>query len=316
MQIAEEIDAVGGELNAFTAKEHTCYYAHVLDTDLPLAMDLRVPTWSFDATAAPSGTWRSSAAWSSRRSPCATTTPRTCSHDAFVEALLGDHPLGRPVLGTEESISGDEPDVAARRSTGAATRCRGWCSRRRATSRTARCCGTPAGCCATGSVGDRPPGGPRRRAGRGSPRPQKLVLHTDDTEQAHLMLGVRALDRHDERRWALGVLNTALGGGMSSRLFQEVRERRGLAYQVYSSVASYADTGHLSVYAGCQPDRLGSVAGVVHEVLADVARDGLTDAEVARAQGAAARQPRARSGGHAARGCRGSARASWPTAST
>jgi predicted Zn-dependent peptidase len=72
---------------------------------------------------------------------------------------------------------------------------------------------------------------------------------------------------------------------MSSRLFQEVRERRGLAYQVYSSVASYADTGHLSVYAGCQPDRLGSVAGVVHEVLDDVARNGLSADEVARAKG-------------------------------
>jgi predicted Zn-dependent peptidase len=133
-------------------------------------------------------------------------------------------------------------------------------------------------------VGDRPPGGPRAGRARVA-EPKRLVLHTDDTEQAHLMLGVRALARHDERRWVLGVLNAALGGGMSSRLFQEVRERRGLAYQVYSSVASYADTGHLSVYAGCQPDRLGSVASVVHEVLGDVARDGLADDEVARAKG-------------------------------
>jgi predicted Zn-dependent peptidase len=133
-------------------------------------------------------------------------------------------------------------------------------------------------------VGDRPPGGPRAGRARVA-APRKLVLHTDDTEQAHLMLGVRALDRHDERRWVLGVLNTALGGGMSSRLFQEIRERRGLAYQVYSSVASYAATGHLSVYAGCQPERLGAVAGVVHEVLGDVARSGLTEDEVARAKG-------------------------------
>jgi predicted Zn-dependent peptidase len=133
-------------------------------------------------------------------------------------------------------------------------------------------------------VGDRPPGRPRSGRARLAP-PRKMVLHTDDTEQAHLMLGVRALDRHDDRRWVLGALNAALGGGMSSRLFQEVRERRGLAYQVYSSVASYADTGHLSVYAGCLPDRLGSVADVVHEVLDDVARNGLTEAEVERAKG-------------------------------
>ncbi|MER6877154.1 pitrilysin family protein, partial [Amycolatopsis sp. NPDC000673] len=113
----------------------------------------------------------------------------------------------------------------------------------------------------------------------------KLALHPDDTEQAHVMLGFRALPRHDERRFTLSVLNAALGGGMSSRLFQEIRERRGLAYQVYSSVASYADLGHMSVYAGCQPERLGQVAGVIREVLDSVAADGLSDAEVARAKG-------------------------------
>ncbi|HEY2795607.1 MAG TPA: insulinase family protein, partial [Micromonosporaceae bacterium] len=86
-------------------------------------------------------------------------------------------------------------------------------------------------------------------------------------------------------RFTLGVLNAALGGGMSSRLFQEVRERRGLAYQVYSSLASYADTGMLSVYAGAHPDRLGAVAGVLRQVLADVAENGLTEAEVARGIG-------------------------------
>ena len=96
---------------------------------------------------------------------------------------------------------------------------------------------------------------------------------------------MRALDRHDERRFTLGVLNAALGGGMSSRLFQEIRETRGLAYQVYSSVASYSDTGHLSVYAGVQPDRLGEVATVIREVLGQVAAEGITDAEVARGKG-------------------------------
>ncbi len=99
------------------------------------------------------------------------------------------------------------------------------------------------------------------------------------------MLGVRTPGRHDDQRYTLSVLNAALGGGLSSRLFQEVRERRGLAYQVYSSVANYADAGHLDVYVGCQPDRLGEVAGVVGEVLAEVAENGLTDAEVARAKG-------------------------------
>ena len=99
------------------------------------------------------------------------------------------------------------------------------------------------------------------------------------------MVGVRTPGRHDERRYPLSVLNAVLGGGMSSRLFQEVRERRGLAYQVYSSVTAYADAGHLDVYVGCQPDRLGEVAGVVGEMLTELAEHGVTDAEVTRAKG-------------------------------
>jgi predicted Zn-dependent peptidase len=125
---------------------------------------------------------------------------------------------------------------------------------------------------------------PRRGRARISTKPQ-LALHTDDTEQAHVMLGMRTLSRHDERRFTLNVLNAALGGGMSSRLFQEIRERRGLAYQVYSSVSGYADTGHLSVYAGCQPERLGEVASVLRDVLGQVGKEGFSDAEVARAKG-------------------------------
>jgi predicted Zn-dependent peptidase len=93
------------------------------------------------------------------------------------------------------------------------------------------------------------------------------------------------LSRHDARRTALTVLNTALGGGPSSRLFQQIREQRGLAYSVYSSVAAYSDTGSFSVYAGCAPERLDEVAAVVHAVLTDVATNGLTPVEVARAQG-------------------------------
>jgi predicted Zn-dependent peptidase len=112
-----------------------------------------------------------------------------------------------------------------------------------------------------------------------------LLLHAEDTEQAHLMLGLRGLARQDPRRSALEVLNTALGGGMSSRLFQRVREQRGLAYSVYSSTTSYQQTGEFSVYAGCQPERLGEVVEVTREILAELAADGVTDAELARAKG-------------------------------
>jgi predicted Zn-dependent peptidase len=136
------------------------------------------------------------------------------------------------------------------------------------------------------------------RAGRGAtPAPLRaadppadpdtgLALLPDDCEQAHLMIGVPAPSRHDPRRPVLSVLSTALGGGPSSRLFQQVREERGLAYSVYSATAGYADAGSLAVYAGCGPERLGEVATVVRGVLADVAADGLSGAELARAQGA------------------------------
>ncbi|WP_223199033.1 M16 family metallopeptidase [Solihabitans fulvus] len=280
-QIAEEIDAVGGELNAFTAKEHTCFYAHVIDEDLPLAVDL-VSDVVFDALCEERDV-ETERGVVLEEIAMRDEDPEDLLHDAFSDALLGEHALGRPVLGTEASIGAMTRDALY-----------GFYRRRYTLPKMVF---AVAGNVEHAQVlrlvrkalGDRldvhnSPIAPRMgRARIASAR--KIVLHTDDTEQAHLMLGVRALDRHDDRRFTLGVLNAALGGGMSSRLFQEVRERRGLAYQVYSSVASYADTGSLTVYAGCQPDRLGDVAGVVREVLGTLATSGLTDAEVARGKG-------------------------------
>ncbi|QFU92340.1 pitrilysin family protein [Amycolatopsis sp. YIM 10] len=280
-QIAEEIDAVGGEFNAFTAKEHTCYYAQVLDEDLPLAVDL-VTDVVFEALCADSDvdTERSVVL---EEIAMRDDDAEDLLHETFVGAILGDHPLGRPVLGTEASIAGMSPQAL-----------RGFYKRRYTLPRMVLAVAgnidhTQVLRLVRKALRDRLSGSdtpvpPRRGRARLAAAP-KLALHTDDTEQAHVMLGLRALTRHDERRFTLSVLNAALGGGMSSRLFQEIRERRGLAYQVYSSVASYADTGHLAVYAGCQPEKLGEVAGVIREVLAEVARDGLTEAEVARAKG-------------------------------
>jgi predicted Zn-dependent peptidase len=105
------------------------------------------------------------------------------------------------------------------------------------------------------------------------------------SEQAHLVLGLGGIRRTDERRYALGVLNAALGGGMSSRLFQSVREERGLAYSVYSFVSSFADTGYTGVYVGCLPDKLRDVLEVTHQVIADVAQSGLGDEELRRGRG-------------------------------
>jgi predicted Zn-dependent peptidase len=280
-QIAEEIDAVGGELNAFTAKEHTCYYVHALDDDLPLAIDLLTDV-VFSATMADKDIELERSVVLEEIA-MRDDDPEDLLHEAFCTALLGEHILGRSVLGSEESITTMTPGAI-----------RGFYRRRYTPSKMVL---AVAGNIEHGQVlrlarkaladkltGMDTPVAPRVGKLRGQSKPG-LELRTDDTEQAHLMIGVRALDRHDDRRFTLGVLNAALGGGMSSRLFQEVRERRGLAYQVYSSLASYADTGMLSVYAGAHPDRLGAVSGVLRQVLSDVAANGLTEAEVARGIG-------------------------------
>lgn len=282
--IAEEFDAVGGELNAFTAKEHTCYYAHVLDVDLPMAVDVLADVVT-EAVLAPADV-EIERGVVLEEIAMRDDDPEDLVGELFDEALLGGHPLARPVIGSEESIRGMARDTLHDF----------W----RSEYTTPRMVVTAAGNLAHEqlvALVEAAFTGARTRAGAVSPagpRPSgtsvvtpgaRLVLHGEDTEQAHLMLGVPALARHDPRRTALAVLNTALGGGPSSRLFQQVREQRGLAYSVYSGVAAYTDAGILSVYAGCAPERLGEVADVVRSVLADVAADGLTTAEVVRAQG-------------------------------
>jgi predicted Zn-dependent peptidase len=283
VEIAEAVDLVGGELNAFTAKEHTCYYAHMLDTDLPLAIDL-VTDVVLRAVCTQEhhdlerGVVLDEIAMRDD-------DPEDVLHDEFATAMLGDHPLGRPVLGSVESIE------AMSRS-----RLYGFYRRRYTVprmvlavagnvthSRVLRLASKAFGALLSGDAQPVAPRGGVVRAARDSHR--RLVLRTADTEQAHVMLGVPAISRHDQRRFALGVLNAALGGGMSSRLFQEVRERRGLAYSVYSSVAHYADTGTLSCYAGCHPERLAEVISLLGEVLRSVTVDGLTDAEISRGKG-------------------------------
>jgi predicted Zn-dependent peptidase len=130
----------------------------------------------------------------------------------------------------------------------------------------------------------RRPVAPRKGTAR-VPGDPALMLVNRDTEQTHLLLGVRAPGRHSPHRQALSVLNTALGGGLSSRLFQQVREARGLAYSVYSSVDTFADVGALSVYAACLPERFDEVVRVTADVFESVAREGITEAECRIAKG-------------------------------
>ncbi|WP_425577653.1 M16 family metallopeptidase [Nocardia callitridis] len=282
LDIAQEMDAVGGELNAFTAKEQTCYYAHVIDEDLPLAVDLV-------SDVVLNGLCRGVDVDVERQVVLEEIAmrdddPEDLVGDAFLTALFGDHPIGRPVIGSVESIE----QMTAQQ-------LRGFHQRRYRPDRMV--------VAVAGNVDhehavelvhraferrlDHAADPMPRREGRFRSQNTPALHRTyRDSEQAHLTFGVRAFGRHDRnRRWPLSVLNTVVGGGLSSRLFQRIREERGLAYSVYSGVDTFADTGAFSVYLGCQPENLGEVATLARSVLEEVAADGVTEAECARAKG-------------------------------
>jgi predicted Zn-dependent peptidase len=285
LDIAAVMDAVGGEMNAFTAKEYTCYYARVLDTDLPLAVDVVADMVTSSLIAGDDV--ESERGVILEEIAMHDDAPDDIVHDAFAKAIFGDHPLGRPVLGSVESISAvSRPSVA------------GYYRRRYKPSqmvvavagnvdhakvvRLVRKAFDAAGLLEASS-GDAPAA---PRLGRSGPALLGGVQVTRrPTEQANLVLGTGGLARSDERRFALGVLNNALGGGMSSRLFQEVRERRGLAYSIYSYHSQYADTGLFGVYAGCAPAKVTEVLKLCREGLDEVAAHGITADEIARGKG-------------------------------
>lgn len=280
-RIAQEIDAVGGELNAFTGKEHTCFYAHVLDSDLALAVDLLADVVT--AATCPSADVELERAVVLEEIAMRADDPEDLLSEVFDAALFGDHPLGRPVIGSPESVG------AMSRA-----RLRGFWRRHYTPARmVVAAAGNLTHDHLVGLVGDRFPAADSAPVAPAPPRTGRpvplltggLALHPEDTEQVHLMLGVPGLARRDGQRAVVEVLNTGLGGGLSSRLFQEIREQRGLAYSVYSGATSYTDAGQLGVYVGCQPERLAEVVEVIRRVLAEVAADGLTEAEVARARG-------------------------------
>ncbi len=281
VQIAQAVDAVGGELNAFTAREHTCYYAHVLDSDLELAVDLVADVVLRGRCLADDVEVERDVVL--EEIAMRDDDPEDTLGDVFLSAMFGGHPVGRPVIGSVESISamtrGQLHSFHGRRYTPdrMVVAVAGNVDHDEVVGLVREHFGARL-------VVGRNPVPPRKGAGRLSGTPT-LQLIRRDAEQTHLSLGVRTPGRHWEHRWALSVLNTALGGGLSSRLFQQIREMRGLAYSVYSTVDTFADSGALSVYAGCLPERFDEVVRVTTEVLADVARDGITADECRIAKG-------------------------------
>jgi len=282
LQIASELDAVGGELNAFTAKEHTCYYATVLASDLPLAVDVV-------GDLVTSAIIRGADVDNERgviheEIAMRDDEPGDAVFDLFSEALFGDTPLGRPVLGTTQSIT----DLSRSQIAGYYRR------RYQPQSMVVAAAGAVDHADVLRLVRkafadqldvDVAPD-PIRADDHGWTSPaSEIALIDRPTEQAHILLGGFTPGRHDERRYALSVLNTGLGGGMSSRLFQEIREKRGLAYSVGSSVTHYAGVGSYNVYAGCAPRNVNEVLGLIREELDRVAAKGLSAEEVDRAKG-------------------------------
>ncbi|MEA2612468.1 MAG: hypothetical protein QOI52_427 [Chloroflexota bacterium] len=282
-EISSAIEAVGGETNAFTAKEYTCYYARVLDEDLPMAADILCDMLTSsviepDDVEVERGVILEEISMHDD-------DPGDVVHDLFCAALFGGHPLGRPVIGTNETITAmtraqidgfyREHYQPGQLVIAAA----GNLEHDRVTEL------VHAAYAAAGQLTPGPEPAPERRGAAVERQGPATVVHGKDTEQAHVVIGGRGLHRHDERRFALGVLNQALGGGMSSRLFQEIREKRGLAYSVYSYASQYADAGMFGVYAGCAPGRVDEVLGIIRAELAKVARAGITDAEIERGKG-------------------------------
>ena len=282
LEISAALDAVGGEMNAFTAKEYTCYYARVLDADLPLAVDVLCDMIT-------SATLTSADVESERDvidEEIAMHADETGDHihDLFAEQLWPDSPLGRPITGTPQTV-------------GALSRAQiaGWYKRRY---RPDTIVVSVAGNVEHAEVvrlvrkafeqhsviGEATPA-PVRTGGPGVRSAGGVAVHHREIEQAHLVLGMPGLVRNDHRRYAAGVLHGVVGGGMSSRLFQEVREHRGLAYSVFSFGSAYADAGMVGVYAGCLPKKAPQVLDVIREELAAVARNGITADELLRGKG-------------------------------
>jgi predicted Zn-dependent peptidase len=206
---------------------------------------------------------------------------RAAGHDAFAEALFGEHALGRRVIGSVESVEALTSQAIERYYRGRYT------APEMVVSVAGNLDHDRVVALVGEAFGDRPAGTPAMlRAPDAPDRLSGVVVVDRPTEQAHLVLGTHGLPRDHELRWALSVLNTGLGGGMSSRLFQEIREKRGLVYSVYSYASAHADAGAFGVYAGCAPSRVEEVLRIARAELAMAAEKGLTDEEVSRAKGA------------------------------
>ncbi len=285
MAISALLDGVGADHNAYTTKERTTYYAKVLDRDLALAVDV-VGDMVANSVLDPAEVENERGVILEEIAMCED-EPYDLVDDVFEEQVFAgaDTGLGRPILGTNDTIRAISRERIAEQYRAAyvpgelVVAAAGNLEHDTVVSEVRSAFAQQ-----LDRLGQARPAAPRIGGPPVPVRPGTRVV-SRETEQAHLVLGCEGVRRTDDRWYALQVLAVALGGGMSSRLFQEVRERRGLAYAVHADHAGYAETGLFQVYVGCLPEKIDEVLGVCREVLADVADHGLTGEELARAKG-------------------------------
>jgi predicted Zn-dependent peptidase len=274
--IASAVESVGGDMNAFTTQEYTAFYVRVPDDHLGLALDILADVVWHPA-------FRPAEVESERRVileeiGMRDDAPDDVVHELANAALFPRHALGRSVLGTRASIAGMSRDAIA--------------DYHAVHYHPSNVVVAAAGNLTHDEVVERVAARAPQRAGHRPARTHALLEapvgvtgERRETEQAHLVLSLRSVARDDPDRWALSVVNQLLGGGMSSRLFQEIRERRGLAYSVYSYRAAYERTGSFSVYAGTAPDRVAETRHVIRAELDRLVADGVPEAELVAAKG-------------------------------
>ncbi|HEY5257582.1 MAG TPA: pitrilysin family protein [Candidatus Baltobacteraceae bacterium] len=255
-EIAETMDGVGGNLNAFTDKETTCYYARVMDRHVPLAMDV-LSDMFLHATFDPAEMVKEQRVVL-EEIKMYEDSPDELIHDLFIQTMWSGANLGDPTIGFADSVMAMTPDdlrahmAAHYAPNSVVVSAAGNVDHDAFVELTARCFDGFSGSCAL-PVPERPP------------TTVGTLLRQKDSEQAYVVLGTTGLPVTDERRYALTVLDTLLGGGMSSRLFQEIREKRGLVYTVYTFQAGYRGAGLFGVYCGTSPQNVQSCIDVVGE---------------------------------------------------
>jgi len=285
MDIAEAFDRVGGEHNALTAKEHTCYYAKVQDRDLEMAIGVLADMVS--SSLIDPNEFDVERRVILEELAMADDDPSDVAHERVTEAVMGDHPLGRPIGGSPETIKSAERDqVVAHyqryyRPEELVVTVAGALEHDEVVSWVLAAleeCGW--------SLNEQSAPVPRRDTSRASLHsiPARQVIHRP-LEQSMVVLSMPGLTQTDPRRPAQAILTTVLGGGMSSRLFQEVREKRGLAYSVYAFASNYSDAGMFGMGGGTSPDHASEVALLMRDLFMEIVEKGITRHEWERTRG-------------------------------